>query len=365
METKGFPELKKLYELVGAPQNVALWPHLNFGHNYNAVSRAHIYGWFNEHFHLGLPAEKLVEREYPLLKQEQLTVWDAEHPAPPGGDDFERKLLKWWNDDAQAQIAKAPDQGSSINGPAWRALIGWSGPKEAKLESPTEVKVEGGGKEYHASLGVFTAGDGSSALPVIGIVPAKPDHRSVLWLTERGKAGLFTPEGNLRPEVCRLLEAGVAVAGADLFGQGEFQADGQPLEKTRRVKNPREAAAFTFGYNPALFAQRVHDICTILSYRPTNVKPEPRSVIALDGTGPLAAVALAILPDKVDSAAIETGAFRFGKVLDLQSPSFLPAAAKYGDLPGALRLAKPQAGRLLVLGEGEKNDDPVGWVLGK
>ena len=51
----------------------------------------------------------------------------------------------------------------------------------------------------------------------------------VLWLDERGKAGLFTDGGELRPEVCRLLDAGASVVGVDLFGQGEFHADGQPL----------------------------------------------------------------------------------------------------------------------------------------
>ena len=64
--------------------------------------------------------------------------------------------------------------------------------------------------------------------------------------------------GELRPEVCRLLEAGWRVEGVDLFEQGEFLSDGQPITQTRRVKNPREAGCFTFGYNSALFAQRVH-----------------------------------------------------------------------------------------------------------
>src|SRR6185295_4114742 len=50
METKGFPELQKLYALLGAPQNVALWPHLQFGHNYNILSRENIYAFFDEHF---------------------------------------------------------------------------------------------------------------------------------------------------------------------------------------------------------------------------------------------------------------------------------------------------------------------------
>lgn len=89
----------------------------------------------------------------------------------------------------------------------------------------------------------------------------------------------------------------------------------------------------------------------------------PRSIVALDGTGPLAAVALAVLKGKINSAAIQTNGFRFGSVLDLQAPAFLPAAAKCGDLPGALALARHHATRLLVLGEGEAPVDPVSWLL--
>src|SRR5215212_7609856 len=54
METKGFPELRRHYAMMDAPQNVALWPLLQFGHNYNSPSRAHIYAWFNQHFALNL-----------------------------------------------------------------------------------------------------------------------------------------------------------------------------------------------------------------------------------------------------------------------------------------------------------------------
>jgi hypothetical protein len=52
-------------------------------------------------------------------------------------------------------------------------------------------------------------------------------------------------------------------------------------------------------------------------------------------------------------------------VVDLQSPNFLPAAAKYGDLPGAITLAKKNTAKVLVLGEGESSADPVGWLLGR
>ena len=57
------------------------------------------------------------------------------------------------------------------------------------------------------------------------------------------------------------------LAGVDLFGQGEFQAQGQPPVIRRRTKNPREAACYTFGYNPAVFAQRVRGFLEGLKYR--------------------------------------------------------------------------------------------------
>src|SRR4029453_1288529 len=120
METKGFPELKQLYTLMGAPDNVALWPMLQFGHNYNAPSREHIYSWLNKHFALDLP-EPIVERDYPMLPREQLTVWDAEHPAPKEtGLDLEKRLLRWWDEDSKKQIAEKPE----ILKDAWRVSIG-------------------------------------------------------------------------------------------------------------------------------------------------------------------------------------------------------------------------------------------------
>ena len=363
LETKGFPELQRHFALMGAPQNVAVWAHLNFGHNYNIVSREHIYAWFNEHFHLGLSGDRLKEQEHPVVAKEQLTVWDAQHPQPPAGPDFERKLLRWWTDDASVQLTKSPEDFEKIARPAWKALIGWTGfHSGATLERSRSIKVAGQAKEYDATISTVRDAKGIFDLPTIEIAPAKFSGHSALWLDEGGKAGLFTASGELRPEVCRLLEAGWRITGVDLFEQGEFLRDGRPITQTRRVKNPREAGCFTFGYNSALFAERVHDICEELSRAKGKDAPK-RTVIALDGTGPLAATALAVLPEQIESAVVNTGGFRFGKVLDLWSPGFLPAAAKYGDLPGAITLAKHSAPKMLVLGEGETKGDPVDWLL--
>ncbi|MCZ7638903.1 MAG: acetylxylan esterase [Verrucomicrobia bacterium] len=83
LSTKGFPELKQLYTLLGAPQNILLQRGEHFPHNYNAVSRSAFYNWVNRHFRLGLP-EPVIERDYQRCSRAELTVWNDQHPAPPG-----------------------------------------------------------------------------------------------------------------------------------------------------------------------------------------------------------------------------------------------------------------------------------------
>src|SRR3989475_12276176 len=93
MSTKGFPELKQLYTLLGAARNVELFANTHFQHNYNYVSRACFFGFINKHFKLGLE-DPVVEEDFDRLKREQLTVWDEQHPAPKAADpDFERRLF--------------------------------------------------------------------------------------------------------------------------------------------------------------------------------------------------------------------------------------------------------------------------------
>ncbi len=79
IERKGLPELKELYRLYGAEQNVAAkcWP--EFGHNYNQVSREMMYGWFNKHLKLGL-AEPVREQPFEPVNPLELTVYDKSHP---------------------------------------------------------------------------------------------------------------------------------------------------------------------------------------------------------------------------------------------------------------------------------------------
>ncbi|MGC8991597.1 MAG: acetylxylan esterase, partial [Verrucomicrobiia bacterium] len=155
-----------------------------------------------------------------------------------------------------------------------------------------------------------------------------------------------------RPEVQELVEAGLTVAGVDLLFQGEFLADGKQVTRTRRVNNPREAAAYTFGYNHSLFAQRVHDLLTLTRHL-KNQGAVKLGMAGLDGAGPWVAAAVAQSSGAIQFAAVDTGGFRFGKVLDLQHVDFLPGGAKYGDLPGMLAIAPPT--KLWVAGETDES----------
>ena len=360
LATKGFPELKQLYTLLGAPDEVMLHRGEHFPHNYNAVSRSAFYTWLNRHFKLGLQ-EPVIERDYRRLTRDELTVWDAEHPQPPGGADFERKLLRWFTDDGEKQLrelARSPDELDRVIGDALEVLIGRNLSEAGSVV--WDMKEENDRGSYLETVGLLRNSTHHEELPAVFLHPKRWDRQTVLWIDEAGKAGLFMDgvPSRPRPEIQALLDGGAAVVGADLLYQGESAPDGKPLKQTRRVKNPREAAAYTFGYNRALFAQRVHDILTLVRFiKDSDRKSEALDLVGLGGVGPLVATARARASETIDRAVIDTGGFRFGKVLDIHSEDFLPGGARYGDLPNLLALGAP--GKLWLAGEGKQPPSAV------
>jgi dienelactone hydrolase len=354
MATKGFPELKQLYTLLGAPDHVMLKRGEHFGHNYNYVSRAAMYTWFNKTLRLNLP-EPIVEEDYRRLTREEMTVWDTNHPSPSGGPEFERLLLRQLNDDAMRQLsdaARSRDEFRRVVGGAIEIVIGRTLSEVGEMKAePAERTDRGTYMEIPGWAHNLTHGE---ELPSVALWPKQWNRQLVMWISTHGKAGLFnetTGTSQPRPEIQKLLEAGNAVLGVDLLFQGEFLADGKPVTATRRVKNPREAAAYTFGYNPSLFAQRVHDLLGLIRLaRGGESRIESLCLVGLDGAGPWVAAARAIAGNAVDRAVIDTGGFRFAKLTEIHDVNFLPGGAKYFDLPGLLALGAP--GELLLAGEG-------------
>jgi hypothetical protein len=193
-------------------------------------------------------------------------------------------------------------------------------------------------------------------LPVVSLSPGRmsADRPAVLWIDGRGKSALVGRQGRLAPEIRQLLDAGMAVIGADLLYQGEFLSDGVPLTEGRASTNPRAYAGYTFGYNDPLFAQRVHDILTLVSFARSDEFGAKRiHLVGVNGAGPWAAAARAGAGDEVDVTAIDTEGFRFADLESYRDVNFLPGAVKYGDLPALLALAAPH--KLWISGETEKS----------
>jgi len=362
MDTRGFPELQQHYRVLGAANHAKLHSATHFKHNYNYVSRAAMYHWLNKYFKLG-HEEPIVEEDFPRLTAEELTVWDDDHPKPEGGEEFERGLLRWWHEDTQKQLgALLPRDKSSLEryqdmvGGAIRTLIGQGFPNSEDITNQRATTTSGDLCE--TVCGLLKNKQHGSQLPFVLLRPKEAKGRAVIWLSENGKSGLFQADGKPKSPIRRLLESGATVVGVDLLYQGEFLTDGKPITKTRRVENPREAAAYTFCYNHTLFARRVHDVLTTISFVRTQ---EPAvgqvDLVGIDGSGHWAAAARAVARGAVTKAAIDTAGFRFGEISYIHSPDFLPGGAKYHDLPGMLAVAAPES--LWLAGERSEALDVV------
>jgi dienelactone hydrolase len=350
LATKGFPDLQKLYGLYGKKDFVTLQRGEHFPHNYNAVTRSGFYALLNKHFKLGFEAP-IIERDYQPLPKEKLTVWDDAHPAPKAGDpEFERGLLKWLKTDAQQQLqalAQTDEGREKVLRPAIETLIGRPYAQAGAVTFP-DASTQWRDSHFRTQGRLLNATYGEE-VAVDWLQPTKPTGEVVIWLDDAGKGSARLPDGSIRPELQELIDRGVGVLTADLFLQ-----DDKKLKQTRVVTGPREVPAYTYGYNHALFAQRVHDVMTITSYllTPRDASQPPIKKVSLAGfgqMGAIAAAARAVTGGAIAKAAVDTGGFRFGQLLDYRHPMFLPGGAKYLDVPGLLCVASTQP--LWVAGE--------------
>lgn len=324
METKGFPQLREHWTRLGVPGHVALTARLEFGHNYNAPSRAAMYGWFNQHLGLGLPPEALAEKEFRLLAREEATVWTAEHPAPAGeavGAPFERRLLRQWKEDAEKQLAAQPE----LAAPGWRVALGRTLEQigdEFAFSIVSARKISDGA--YTEVSGEITVTAFGEKIAATFLYPEGWNGEVVVWLDGKEEAS---------PEILAEVKAKRAVALSRLFAP---EVTANPL-----VQNPREAPSYTYGYNHSLFARRVHDALALAQFCRTHEK-YPAKNVRLVGRGsaaPVATAAVFLAGKALDGADVEKTDFRFAQVRDYRDAAFLLGALRYGDMPVLRRLA--------------------------
>lgn len=361
LHEKGYPELQQLFRTLGKPQNVHLAKLTQFPHNYNSATRGAMYEWFNTHLHLGCDSP-VVEQDYEPLSVQEMSVWNDEHPAPPGGFAHERAVLQAMTEQSQQELAKLhPHDAASAAryehewAGIYEALLGpapWA--EDCALQDVRELPPPDGATAQSAVVADASRG---ARIPVLLLRPTEFGGRWVVWADSRGKSGLLDDSGQPLPSVKTLLEAGVAVAGVDALGQGELAAGAAPDGGNRLTDSDRQLAEFTYGYNLTLLAQRAGDLVAVASILgASGAEPHPVGLLAAADACPWAAAALAMSPDAFAAAALETDGFRFASLKSWQDANFFPGAVKYGDLAGLLSLAAPRP--MLIVGD-RREDLPL------
>ena len=349
MMTKGYPFLQQLYSLYGKKDQVICKDMLHFPHNYNAVSRMMMYSWFNKHLKLG-HKEPILEEDFAPLTTEEHAVWNADHPAPPSGDEYERSFTKQLADISDKQLAAVQPKNAKnwsayrdMVGTAFETIIGRGIPTGDDIKRKKVAKQDHGG--YMTFTDIFRVESTGAELPVVSFYPIDTEWNKqvVLWFDGNGKSALFTKSGEAAPEIKKLLDKGISVMSADLIYQGEYLKDGKFTE-TPTVSNRREFAGYTHGYNHSVFAMRVHDILTVIGFVEADDHGTQRlDLVGVNGAAPLVAAARAIAGNAIDTLAIDSASFRFADITSYRDPNFLPGAVKYGDLPALLCLSAPHA----------------------
>jgi hypothetical protein len=344
IETKGLPELKRHYEMLGVPENVQA-KYMKFPHNYNLPSRMMMYDFFNRTLKLGIAA--IAERPYVPLTQQEATVFGEGHPAPDRSEAAEVALLKSLDQASRKQIdALIPKDSAGLAefrrviGGALEVMIGRSLPAAGSTTFEKQDQTASGGvTRFNGRLRLNTH---SEELPCIWLLPDNWNQQAVLWIDGNGKSALSNSDGSPIPAINALVNAGFAVGSIDLLLTGEFTSDGKPVTESPRVNNPREFAGYTLGYNHPLFAQRVHDVLTLLSSAVFHERrPAKVHLVGLNGAAGHVVCAAALASAHVASLAVDTRQFRFGTITEIRDPALLPGAVKYGDLPAMLALCAP------------------------
>jgi dienelactone hydrolase len=345
IETKGLPELKALYKMLGAEDKVMAKAHLEFDHNYNQVSREMMYTWFNKHLDLGL-SEPVVEKPFVPVPPKELSVYDEQHPRPKDavGADRLRDYMAEISDKQMKELmpkdANSLKEFRRVLGSALRVMVNDELPKPEALDvKEVGQRVERGDLVWRRYL-IGRKGAGEQ-VPALGLKGKDFDGTVVVWVHPEGHASLFK-DGKLVPAAQRILDGKAAILAPDVLLTGEFgDAKLQPVEK-----GWENYAGYYYGYNRPLLAQRVHDILTAVAVAKQHEKTQKVHLVGFGKAGPWVLLARGLCRDMVGRTAADVDGFRFEKVASDYNEMMLPGAVKYGGLPALTALAAP--GELFV-----------------
>ena len=336
IETKGLPELQALYRLLGAPDNVMAKAYVQFGHNYNQVSRELMYNFFNKHLKLN-QKEPVVESTFVPVPPKELSVFDDQHPLPKDAVDA-KGLRQYMTRESDKQLTRLmPSDANSLAdyrrvlGMALRVMITDTLPSPAEVEAPLRVASiipDGNVKETI----ILSRKGQNEAVPGAFILGKDFNGRVVVWVHPGGSASLWE-KGKLTPAAQAILDKKGAILAVDVFLTGSAKKDRGAIDKNY--------AGYTFGYNRPLLANRVHDILTAVAHAKGVKGVKHVDLVGFGKAGPWVALARGLCGDAVSRTATDLDQFRFDSILSMNDEMMLPGALKYGGMPALTALAAP------------------------
>lgn len=317
LETKGHPELANLYGMLGASENYEAHFETQFFHNFNEVSRTHLYQFLNRHFALGFE-EPILESDFVYLTEDDLGVWDALEERPKQyeeGDTHEKALNQAWAKDSDEGLLRDP---TAIER-GWNVLLN----KSALPEAPAHFELvtkERGSETVILSGSIF---HGSHNLAAEIHYPKSWNGEVVIDLDHESDD--FGDSAVVHPDLTTGFNKAVLYSG-----EKEIPADSW-----------RRSPVFFFGYNDPNFTQQAHEVAAVVSMV-ANHPDWNVTKITVSGTGANAALALAaqfLDRSQIDALEIDMKEFRFETVVEFDDDNMLPGAVKYGDVEGLREVA--------------------------
>jgi hypothetical protein len=320
-----------------------------------------MYQWMNRHLHMGLD-DPVVEQDFQPLTDQEMAVWNDQHPAPKEtGFAHQRSVCRWLDQQAnQALAAAEPTDEKSlakyreIVGTAWKVIFDQGMPESVDYqlvgrEVANDVAIE---------KGIVTVADRGTTIPLLTVSKAGVQSKGTLiWTDDSGKTAAFNDDGSPRSLLIELIDKGMTVLLPDLYHQGELLVKGIAVNEQPLIDDDRPYSAFTFCYNRTAIVRRTTDLLAVISHA---LAKKPNEVSLL-GTG---SAALWVAPASLHTGslvkriAIADGSARFADAASYRDVKFVPGAVKYGDLPALLALRAPD--QLAVM-----SDQPAPEIVSK
>ena len=226
IETKGLPELKTLYKMLGVEDRVQAKTYKQFGHNYNQVSRELMYNFFDKHLNLGHDGP-VQEKPFVPVPPRDLSVFDAQHPLPKDAVNVMglRRYLTTTSDE-QLENLMPKDAGSlaefrKVMGPALRALVTDRLPSADEVVEVGKEKIVPQGDLTLRHVLLSRKGQGE-AIAAVGIRGKDFSGQVVVWIHPRGQASLWQGD-RLVPAAQAILDKKGAILAPDLFWTGQLR----------------------------------------------------------------------------------------------------------------------------------------------